>query len=41
MIYDKVEEVIEKLFESLLNRYDIGLERAMKGTDVIFDCINL
>ena len=41
MIYDKVEEVIEKHFESLLKGYDIALETAMRGTDFIFDCINL
>ena len=26
MTYDNADEVIEKLFESLLNRYQIGLE---------------
>ena len=35
MIYDKTDE---KLFESLLNKYQIGLE-ALK--DLIFGCINL
>ena len=26
MIYDKADEVMEELFESLLNKYQIGLE---------------
>ena len=29
LINDKSDEVIEKLFESLLNRYQIGLETSM------------
>ena len=37
MIYDKVQEVIEELFEILLNKYQIGLETAMRGSDFIFD----
>ena len=40
MIYDKTDEAIEELFESLLSRYYIGLETSMKGSDFIFDCIN-
>ena len=38
---DKVHEVIEELFQSLLSRYQIGLETSMKGSDFIFDCVNL
>ena len=41
MIYGKTDEVIKELFESLLNRYQIGLETSMKGSDFIFHCINL
>ena len=41
MIYNKADEAIEELFESLLNRYQIGLETSMKGSDFIFDSINL
>ena len=33
----KVQEVIEELFESLLNKYQIGLETSMRGGDFIFD----
>ena len=36
MINDKEDEVIE-LFQSLLSRYQIGLETSMKGSDFIFD----
>ena len=38
MIYDNVNEVIEELFESLLNRYQIKLKTSMKDSDFIFDC---
>ena len=40
MIYDKADEVIKELFESLLHRYQIGLKTSMKGSDFIFDCVN-
>ena len=41
MIYDKADEVTKDLLESLLNRYRIELETSMRGSDFIFDCINL
>ena len=41
MIYDKEDKVIHELFESLLRRYQIGLERSMKGNIFIFDSVNL
>ena len=41
MIFNKADEAIEELFESLLNGYQIGLETSMKGSDFIFDSINL
>ena len=31
MIYEKVDKVMEKLFESLVNEYQIGLEKSMRG----------
>ena len=34
VINDKVDEVIEELFQSLLLRYQIGLETPMKGSDL-------
>ena len=33
MINDKAGEVIKKLFESFLSRYQIGLEVSMTGRD--------
>ena len=41
MSYDKADEVIEEFSESILCRYQIGLETSMKGSDFIFDCVNL
>ena len=38
---DEVDEVIEETFEQSLSRYQIGLEKSMKDSDFIFDCINL
>ena len=38
MIYDNADEVIEELFKSFLNRYQIGLETSMRGSDFVFDC---
>ena len=32
---------IEKRFQSLFFRYRIGLETSMKGTEFIFDCVQL
>ena len=37
MIYDNAEE----LFESLLDRYKIGLETSIRSSDVVFDCVGL
>ena len=41
MINDKADEVIERLFKSFLNRYQHNLERPMRGSDFIFDCVHL
>ena len=35
MIYDKADEVIKLDFESLVSRYQIGLEASLKGSDSI------
>ena len=40
MINYKADEVIEELFQSLLSRYQIGLETSMKGSDLVFDCVH-
>ena len=39
MMSDKADEVIEELFQSLLSRYQIGLEASMKGSEFVFDCV--
>ena len=41
MINDKADKVIEKRFESLLNKYRIGLKTSMSGSDFIFDSNHL
>ena len=41
MINDKADEVIEKRFESLLYKYQIGLETSRKGSDFNSDCVYL
>ena len=38
--YGDANEIIEKLFDSLLSRYQIGLETQLRGSDAIFDCVN-
>ena len=41
MTHDKTDKVIEEPFQSLLSRYQFGLETSMKGSDFIFDCGHL
>ena len=41
MTFDKADEVVQELFESLLSKYKIGLETRMKGSNFIFNCVNL
>ena len=41
MIYDEADKVIEELSEPFLYRYQIRWETSMKGSDFIFDCVNL
>ena len=36
-----VNGVIEQIFESLLSRYQLGLETSMKGSNFIFDSVEL
>ena len=40
-IHDKAYEIIKELFKSLPNRYQIGLEISMRGSDFICVCVNL
>ena len=41
MLYDNANEVVNELFESLLSRYQIGLEMSMRGSDFLFDSVQL
>ena len=41
MINDKAYKVIEKIFQSFLNRHQIGLETSMRDGNFIFDCAHL
>ena len=41
MLYDNANEVVNKVFESLLSRYQIDLETLMRGSDFIFDSVQL
>ena len=39
MSYDNANEVVNDLFESLLSRYQTGLETSMRENDFIFDSV--
>ena len=41
MIGSKTDDIIEKLFESLLQRYQEGLEESMRGSEFVLDNIDL
>ena len=41
MINDKTDEFIEELFQSILSKFQIGLETLMKASDFIFDFVRL
>ena len=41
MINDKLDEVTEELFQSILSRYQIGLKTLMKVSGFVFDCVQL
>ena len=41
MLYDNANEFVNELFESLLSRYQIGLETSMRGSDFLFDSVQL
>ena len=38
---NETDEIIEKLFKNLLQRYEEGLEESMKGSEFIFDNVDL
>ena len=39
--YDNANEIANELFEPLLARYQIGVESSMRGSDFIFDSVQL
>ena len=41
MMGNETDELIEKLFESLLQNYEKDLEKSMKGSKFVFDSIDL
>ena len=41
MIGNETNEIIEKLFESLLQIYQKGLEESVKGSEFVFDSVDL
>ena len=41
MIGSETDEIIEELFQSLLQRYQERLEKSMKESEFIFDSVNL
>ena len=41
MINYEADEVAEKLFQSLLSRYQIRVETSMKDSEFVFDCVNI
>ena len=41
MIFDNADEIIREFFESLLNKYQIVLKTSVRGSDFIFDSVNL
>ena len=41
MLYGNANEVVNELFESLLSRYQIGLETSMRVSDFIFNSVQL
>ena len=41
MTYDNANEVIGEFFDSLLSKYQIGLETSMKGNNFIFYSVKL
>ena len=41
MIGSETDKIIEELFKSLLQKYQEGLEESMKGSEFIFDSVNL
>ena len=41
MIGNETDEIIKELFDSLLQRYQEGLEESTKGSKFVFDSVDL
>ena len=41
MMGSATDEIIEEIFDSLLQRYQEGLEESMKGSEFIFDSVDV
>ena len=41
MMGNEKDEIIEELFESLLKKYQKGLEESIKGSEFVFDSVDL
>ena len=41
MLDSETDEIIEELFESLLQRYQEGLEQKKRGNEFFFDSVDL
>ena len=41
MIGSKTDEIIEKLFESFLQKYQEGLEQSMRGSEFVYDSVDV
>ena len=41
MMGSKIDKIIVEIFESLLQRYQKGLEESMKVSEVIFDSVDV
>ena len=41
MIGNETDEIIQNLFESLLQKHQEGLEKLMRGSEFIFDSVDL
>ena len=41
MLRYETDEIIEELFESLLPKHQRGSEERMRGSNIIFDCVDI
>ena len=40
-IVNETDEIVKNLFESLLQKYQEGLEKSIKGSEPVFDSVDL